>query len=484
MVKRSTTLLVQQKGDLIQSCNLEDSIYCISIYTAAGWSSHRTGHLAYYCCLRRTFFVMFAAATTIILLNVMQPCASSHLLPLPAPASDFYVPVGVSYHNVATLGPSPKSVVKAVIDSVTNLASDPTNEYFGGNGVAIPATQAMESVREQAAVALNAFLNETLIMPSTTISLNNIAFGLISSNFVKRGDRVLTTDQEHAGGLRCWQHYTKVEKYLSSLDVVNISVNPPPKDTKGVLSLFEQALRSKSYRVIALSHVTTTNGLRLPIKEIATLAHKYGAIVVVDGAQAHGGIKVDVHDLDVDVYATSSHKWLLAPKGSGLLYIKQGTPVSATRFDNGYSPYTGATGTRPMHTIAGLGKAITFFEQYGFDEIEKWNMKLRNIAYYNLLNLNISGLVMVSPPPGPLASPIITVGLPGNITSMSVSTMLYKYYKCIVKVTGHAVFPEEGGSTMPAQATRFSFHLFNGEKEVISLIESFGKVVRNLVGGN
>ena len=71
-----------------------------------------------------------------------------------------------------------------------------------------------------------------------------------------------------------------------------------------------------------MSHVTTTNGLRLPIKQLAALVHSrsHGAVLVVDGAQAYGGVDVDVKALGVDVYATSSHKWLLSTKGSGLLY--------------------------------------------------------------------------------------------------------------------------------------------------------------------
>lgn len=238
-------------------------------------------------------------------------------------------------------------------------------------------------------------------MPSTTVSLNNVAEGLVSSGFVSRGDRVLTTDQEHAGGLRCWQHYSPKgrQPLLAALDVVSIPVMPPPETPSDILALFKAALDAHEYKVVAVSHVTTTNGLVLPIKQLAGMVHSHGAILVVDGAQAHGGIAVDVHDLGVDAYATSAHKWLLAPKGSGLLYISQAISahVSSTRFDDGYVPYSGSSGTRPMHTIYGLGQAIEYMEAYGFAEVEQYNLALRKKAYAELalLGKEVPGLNLV-----------------------------------------------------------------------------------------
>lgn len=116
--------------------------------------------------------------------------------------------------------------------------------------------------------------------------------------------------------------------------------------------------------------------------------HSHGAILIVDGAQAHGGVDVDVKALGVDAYdticvinilyklilfilrryATSSHKWLLSAKGSGILYISSTIHryVTPTFFDGGMSPYTASSGTRPQHTLAGLGSAIDYFSQWGW----------------------------------------------------------------------------------------------------------------------
>eukprot|EP00035_Acanthoeca_spectabilis_P017272 m.360092 g.360092 ORF g.360092 m.360092 type:complete len:149 (-) comp16635_c0_seq2:1603-2049(-) len=147
------------------------------------------------------------------------------------------------------------------------------------------------------------------------------------------------------------------------------------------------------------------------------------------------------------------------------------------------SPYTASSGTRPQHTLAGLGSAIDYFSQWGFDAIEAHNMDLRNRAYTLLSKLQseLHGLVLVSPPPGPLASPIITVGLPENVTSAAVANAMAENYNTVVKVTGRAVFSAEGGPTMPLQATRFTFHLFNSADDVPTLVSNFAKVVRSLM---
>ena len=85
-----------------------------------------------------------------------------------------------------------------------------------------------------------------------------------------------------------------------------------------MVSLFEAAVVPNVTKVISLSHVLTTNGLRMPIPQISAMAHKYNISVVVDGAQAPGGIDVDLAELGCDAYATSAHKWMLAPKVSPL----------------------------------------------------------------------------------------------------------------------------------------------------------------------
>jgi len=107
---------------------------------------------------------------------------------------------------------------------------------------------------------------------------------------------------------------------IISLDRAEVPV-PPPSSAE-IVEIFRKAMTPRT-KVISVSHVLTTNGLQMPIKQLADLAHAHDAILVVDGAQAPGGLNVNVSELGVDAYATSCHKWMLAPKGNGLLYVKK-----------------------------------------------------------------------------------------------------------------------------------------------------------------
>ena len=111
---------------------------------------------------------------------------------------------------------------------------------------------------------------------------------------------------------------SKARIALDHLAVPVLPTSAAPKTVAEIVALFAAALEAQpKTKVVAVSHVTTTHGLAFPIADISALAHSYGALVVVDGAQALG-MEVNVTELGCDVYATSAHKWMLAPKGSGV----------------------------------------------------------------------------------------------------------------------------------------------------------------------
>ena len=267
------------------------------------------------------------------------------LRPLPAPPSDFYVPSNLTYLNAATLGPCPRFVVEGATKDWELLESNPANEYFGMFTLD-PFVTRQDAVRRRVAEYIGAPADTVALVPSTTIGLNTVADGLISSGFLSEGDVVLTSDQEHAGGYVNWLHYANCTDELRranwcssapelhgarvrpiALHIVPIPVTPAssaPSTDDDVLALFHAALATQPRtKVVAVSHVTTTHGMVLPIAKLAVLAHAHGALLVVDGAQAMG-MAVNVTELGADVYATSAHKWLLAPKGSGVLFVGEG----------------------------------------------------------------------------------------------------------------------------------------------------------------
>ena len=130
------------------------------------------------------------------------------------------------------------------------------------------------------------------------------------------GDEVVTTTLEHGGALLpLYQLHRRHGVRITFADVGN-------GERDAALTAIERAIHP-GVRMVVLSHVTWGTGAVLPIGEIAQLAHEAGAQVLVDGAQSVGALPVDVHALDVDVYAFPGQKWLCGPEGTGGLYVKR-----------------------------------------------------------------------------------------------------------------------------------------------------------------
>eukprot|EP00462_Mataza_sp_D1_P021520 CAMPEP_0175127096 /NCGR_PEP_ID=MMETSP0087-20121206/4208_1 /TAXON_ID=136419 /ORGANISM="Unknown Unknown, Strain D1" /LENGTH=316 /DNA_ID=CAMNT_0016409059 /DNA_START=176 /DNA_END=1123 /DNA_ORIENTATION=+ len=313
----------------------------------------------------------------------------------------------------------------------------------------------MEVVRAQAADFVGCSLQETVLFPSTTVTLNTVVEGLVSSGFISQGDEVLTSNQEHAGGVAGWKHLEK--KGMITLSTVELPV-PDLRSTDAVVHQFASALSSKT-KVLAFSHVLTTSGQTLPVKEITAMAHSKGISVIIDGAQAFGNL-VNVTDIGADVYATSAHKWLLAPTGNGIGCIRQSFShyVNATSLDAGYGIYTRASGTRAAYTTVGLGHSLGYIDSFGRQNVAEFNVRLAKSAWQGFHDL---GLAMLTRSPGPLDAPLVSFALPAPLKATAVGNQLWDDYGIVSKVTGKSLYPEEWPTGAPDQALRFSFHLFN-----------------------
>jgi L-cysteine/cystine lyase len=130
------------------------------------------------------------------------------------------------------------------------------------------------------------------------------------------GDELITTDQEHQGGLV--PAYMAGQRYRLTVRVVDVGLGDG-----AFLAALEEAISPRT-RLISLSHVSWLSGARLPLAEIVALAHRHQILVVADGAQAAGAMPVDVRQLGVDMYAVPGQKWLCGPEGMGALYVRRG----------------------------------------------------------------------------------------------------------------------------------------------------------------
>jgi selenocysteine lyase/cysteine desulfurase len=304
-----------------------------------------------------------------------------------------------------------------------------------------------ERTRKIAADFLGCAFDEIVMTRSTTDGMNAIAQGLR----LKAGDSIITTDQEHHGGLSCWHYF---EKYYG-VAVDSIAIPPGENDTEQIVQQISEKITATT-RLISISHIFSSTGLRLPIAEISKLARSKNILCIVDGAQAAGAIHVNLKELGCDAYATSGHKWLMGPKGTGLLYLSKEVQdiIKPMQFETSFNTFNDSGGVANLPGILGLGKAIEWLQSAGIQKVEAHNLKLRNKLYATLSNLD--KLTIVSPPAGPIASPLLSCRLPESIDATAFSRMLFEKHNISVRAVHKQWF----------NGVRFSLHVFNTLKEI------------------
>jgi selenocysteine lyase/cysteine desulfurase len=219
----------------------------------------------------------------------------------------FLLEKGLAYLNNGTVGPTPTPVYESLLNYWRLMAENP-NE----NSAVIQGR--MEAVREKAAQFMGASPDEIAILRNCTEGNNLVAQGID----LKAGDEVLIGYLEHDSNRQPW--LVKAKRH--GIVVTEVPINTPPKSPEEILNAFAAAITPRT-RAIATTHCDTVTGTYTPIKEIARLVHDKGLFCFADGAQVPGMIPVNVHDLGVDTYSTTCHKWLCSPAGTGLLYVRR-----------------------------------------------------------------------------------------------------------------------------------------------------------------
>lgn len=325
----------------------------------------------------------------------------------------FPFPPSVTYCNTGTLGASPRDVTDAMVQGLQRLEAElPDWPYFQSDGEPLTGYQELREDRAAVGALVNAPAEEIAFTQNATMAMSFVANGLD----LAAGDEVLTTDQEHGGGiggfrLRALRHGVIVRELplASAVD----------RGPEGIVELFARAVTPRT-RVLMCSHITSGRGIVMPVRELCALAHAHGAFAVVDGAQAVGQVPVDVKALGCDAYAASPHKWLLAPKGTGFLYVRraaqprlwntlgssqlQDGPLGAFRFMQ--------YGTGSPALIWGLRAAIRFVEALGVERIARWDAMLTQRLRAGLATM--PHVRFVSPTDPRLAAGITTFGVTGR----------------------------------------------------------------------
>ncbi len=361
------------------------------------------------------------------------------------PAADFLFEPGLAYLNTGALGPTPRPVLDRVLSASQTLESNPSYQGYG------PLEQQMEAVRSSAASFLHCQPDEIVLTDSTTAGMNAIALGL----GLNAGDRVLTSNQEHPGGRMCWNHLAR----KNGVVIDEVALPPMLFDADDVVARFAAKLTPRT-RVLSVSHVTSPTGQVLPIAHLAAALRATNCLLVVDGAQAAGAIPVDLRALGCHAYAASGHKWLMGPKGTGLLFLSRDAAkrIEPALLEDGRAAYTGATGVRNIPSILGLEAALQYLWSRDKSAVERRIMSLRNLVYDQLKALPM--VSVLSPPPGEAAAPMVTVRLPNRVNSIALQTTLQVKHRIVVK----ALPPKQ------LSGLRVSTHLFNDEDQIARLI--------------
>jgi cysteine desulfurase/selenocysteine lyase len=375
------------------------------------------------------------------------------------------------YLDSAATSQKPQRVIDAVSKYYHEVNS---NVHRGVHTLGTRATDAYEGARERTRRFINARSTQEIIFNrGTTTALNLVAHSYARS-VCREGDEIVITPVEHHANLIPWQQVAKATgatlKYI-------------PLQPDGTMRLEDiEATITDHTKVVSMTYVSNVLGTINPIKKVAEIAHRHGAILVVDGAQSTPHMKVDVQDLDCDFYAFSGHK-MCAPTGIGVLYGKKKLLDKMEPIEFGGEmietvdlheatwkelPYKFEGGTPIIAGAVGLAAAMDFLDDIGLDAIHEHELKLTAYALDRLSE--IEGIIIYGPREN--RAGLVTFNL-GDVHSHDVSTVL-DAEGIAIRAGHHCAQPLMKWLKVAATA-RASFYLYNTEEEVERLVKALQK---------
>jgi selenocysteine lyase/cysteine desulfurase len=360
-----------------------------------------------------------------------------------------------TYLNTGTFGPLPRGVTDELVHSY---------EFVGENGAFSPVVrqqierEGYERARARVADLLNVSGDEIALTRSASDGICIVAFGLDW----KPGDEVVISDQEHSSGELPW--FVLHRRFGVTVRVVRVAVDPSE-----TLQRFADAITPRT-RLVFSSHVCSTTGERLPVKEICALAHAKNVLVAIDGSHAAGQFGVDVRQINPDFYIGCGHKWLLGPQGTAMLFVARqhleriqpswigwGAQQDYTEdlATLSFEPHDSARrfefGTKPWPLYLGLDRAIQFIQAIGPDAIED---RVRRLAdHFKAQIAQIPGIPLLTPLPAARSSGLVSVRVP-EFAGKDLREFFWSHGRILV--SSHEI----------QKRVRFSIAFFNSESEI------------------
>ena len=380
----------------------------------------------------------------------------------------------VYFDNAAT-SQTPTQVIDVISDYYLNYNS---NIHRGVHFLSQQATELYEGAREKLKNHFNAKLNSEIIFTSgTTHGINIVSSGY--SEILSEKDELIVSELEHHSNIVPWQ--ILCEKTGSKLKVL-------PMNDIGELELdkFDELLNENT-KLVFVNHVSNALGTINPISEIISKAHKYGAKVLIDGAQASAHFKIDLQNLDVDYYVTSAHK-LCGPTGVGMLYGKKellemlppyqggGEMIDQVTFEKTtYAdlPHKFEAGTPNIAGCIAFGAAIDYINSIGLDNINSYENHLLQYATEKLNSIENVKIYGESDN----KTSVISFNVKG-IHPYDIGSILDKM-GIAVRTGQHCAQPIMDFFKITG-TLRISFAFYNTEKEIDFLIDTLKKAIKIL----
>jgi selenocysteine lyase/cysteine desulfurase len=269
----------------------------------------------------------------------------------------------------------------------------------------------MRHARNRIGRFVNAAGKNIALMQNATMGMSCIANGID----LAPGDEVITTNQEHSGGIGGWRLRAARHGIVVRELPLGQALEGGPE---AIVDMFRRAITPKT-KVLMASHITSGFGILMPATELCALAAEHGILSVIDGAQAIGQIRVDLQELRCDAYVASPHKWMMAPKGTGFLYVRPGISqrIWGTLAGSHYDDWESGAfrfmqfGTGSVPIVNGLLSAFDFVDAIGLQRIVHWDHMLNRRLRDGLQS--ISAARITSPADPRLSAAMTTFRLEG-----------------------------------------------------------------------
>lgn len=373
----------------------------------------------------------------------------------------FQIDNSITFLNHGSFGSCPKPIFEEFIRFQKELETDPVNF------IQVKQPQYLKTAKKALAQFIHCSENDFFFIPNPTIAINTV----MRSLNLQPGDEILATNHEYGAMDRTWNFYCK----KSGAKYIRQEITLPVQSKEQLLEEFWKGYTSKT-KVVFLNHFSSATALIFPVKEICDKAQELGLITIVDGAHVPGHIDLNISELNPDYYTGTLHKWMLAPKGSSFLYVKEEfqndlDPLvvswgyeSLAPSDSQFLDYHEYQGTNDIAQYLCTPAVIKFLEENNWWEVSK---KSKQIVFDNYQRFcDLLGTQPICP---------ITDEFLGQMASVPVKTdkpaelkaILYDKYKIQIPV-------------MPLNENiyiRYSINGYNSQEDLDKLYKALEEII-------